>query len=64
MARSSRLSPYVLRFREAATRSSLKLMWLWAGSMLLGLGVVFYKESQGKRKGCTYVWDMDDVTVT
>ena len=49
---AAKLSPYFLRFRQLATRNSFRLIYVWAGTMLLGLGLLYYKEKKGERVGC------------
>lgn len=46
------LAPHYLRFRQQATRFSFRLMYLWAGMMLLGLGTVYYRGSRGEKFKC------------
>ena len=48
----SKVSDYVYRFRVLATRHSFKLIYLWAGLMLVGLGLLHHKQKTGGKVQC------------
>lgn len=49
----SRLAQHIYRFRVFATRHSFTLIYVWAGVMLVGLGLLHYDVNvQGKRLRC------------
>ena len=36
------------RFRVFATRYTIPMVWLWAGTMMCGLGTVYYRLKRGE----------------
>ena len=43
---------HYLRFRQVVSKASFQLMWVWAGTMLLGMGIMYYKEINGEKVRC------------
>ena len=45
-------SDYLYRFRVLASRHSFTLIYMWAGVMLAGLGMLHYKQKTGAKVQC------------
>ena len=43
------------RFRLFAARNAIPLVWLWAGTMLCGLGTVYYRVKKGEKAMSEFV---------
>lgn len=43
---------WYMQFRKGVTKNSFKLLWVWAGVMLVGLGTLHFKTWQGESVGC------------
>ena len=48
------------RFRLFAARNAIPLVWLWAGTMLCGLGTVYYRLKKGEKATSEFVIKMSD----
>ena len=47
-----KVSDHVYRFRVLATRHSLNLIYVWAGVMLMGLGLLHHRRKTGSKVQC------------
>lgn len=45
----TRIGEQWYRFRLFAARNAIPLVWLWAGTMLCGLGTVYYRLKKGEK---------------